>query len=535
MYIWFRLYRLEPTVRRTILRYQLTKEQKLALDEVWRDPCWDSRLPSTYPGSNLDEEAALGPSTRCSSMTSMSAWSVESTDSLLSTRGSDHSSQQGIETMAASSMMTSTGTKIAVSSSVEDGEFIDLGLDDWPVSDDSDDSLKIPSPRYTELAREALGGRRVWGHSHQPDASATMAEKMADIIGKLSFYMCCEEFIDGQSSTTMLVYFCGVLGISSDGLTFDRPRNYTPKLSAMIHSARLICLEAILPRHPHVHINWEARPRTGQLTRLNRMRKRFMCLSCQAPLGELLSLRTYGRAFSRTDGPSFRVRWSDDAQTVSWANGKLCMSDFRSFAQRSIELARTLLDQMMYGLRPRFDMNSLHDEMSVVKHGYSFVQDPRNNLSTKYLELSSQACLDPESGLMSGESWKSKAVRHYLDQNDKLLKQLGLILYLTGGQAPRSTELFSIECENGPTTSRGIYIHDGALCYVTRHSKSRRTTNQEFQVARYLPPCASQVFVEYLVYVRPFVAMLSVSARTKLAAFCFTIRVVRVLRGRPIF
>jgi hypothetical protein len=157
--------------------------------------------------------------------------------------------------MAASSMMTSTGTKIAVSSSVEDGEFIDLGLDDWPVSDNSDDSLKIPSPRDTELAREALGGRRVWGHSHQPDASATMAEKMADIIGKLSFYMCCEEFIDGQSSTTMLVYFCGVLGISSDGLTFDRLRNYTPKLSAMIHSARLICLKAILPRHPHVHIN----------------------------------------------------------------------------------------------------------------------------------------------------------------------------------------------------------------------------------------------------------------------------------------
>ena len=78
---------------------------------------------------------------------------------------------------------------------------------------------------------------------------------------------------------------------------------------------------------------------------------------------------------------------------------------------------------------------------------------------------------------MSGESWKSKAVRHYLDQNDKLLKQLGLILHLTRGQAPRSTELFSIECENGPTTSRGIYIHDGALCYVTRHSKSRRTTN----------------------------------------------------------
>jgi hypothetical protein len=77
----------------------------------------------------------------------MGAWSVESTDPLLSTRGSDHSSQQGIETMAAPSMMTSTGTKIAVSSSVEDGKSIDLGLDYWPVSDDSDDSLKTSELR----------------------------------------------------------------------------------------------------------------------------------------------------------------------------------------------------------------------------------------------------------------------------------------------------------------------------------------------------------------------------------------------------
>jgi hypothetical protein len=92
--------------------------------------------------------------------------------------------------------MTSTGTKIAVSSFVEDGKFIDLDLDDWLVSDDSDDSLNILSLRDTELAREALGGRRVWGHSHQPDAGATMAEKMADIVGKLLFYMCCEEFVD---------------------------------------------------------------------------------------------------------------------------------------------------------------------------------------------------------------------------------------------------------------------------------------------------------------------------------------------------
>ena len=135
----------------------------------------------------------------------------------------------------------------------------------------------------------------------------------------------------------------------------------------------------------------------------------------------------------------------------------------------------------MYRLRPILDLSRLRDDMSVTKQGYSFVQDSRNNLATKYLELSSQACLDSENGLMSGESWNLKAVRHYLDQDHELLKQLSLIMYLSRGQAPRSIELFSIECKNGPATLRGLYIHNGALCYVTRYSKSRRITNEEFK------------------------------------------------------
>lgn len=500
LYFCFRLYRLDPTARRSILRYELTEEQRIALDKVWRDPCWTARPLGEYYNDHVEEEAELESSTRCSSMTSTSSWSAES--AILSTSGGDSES----EIVPAGSCKASKKTVRTASGLVEDDEFIDLGLNDWPVCEGSDDSLECLSPRATKIVKDQTGKKAGW-RRHQ-DTDDTVQERMADIVGNLSYSLCCEEFIDGQSSTTMLVYFCAVLGISNDGSTFDRPRNYTPKLSAMIHSARLICLEAALPRHQHSHIGWDARPRTGQLEKLNRIRERFMCLGSQAPLGELLSLRSYGRAFSRTDGPSFRVRWSDDGETVSWADGKLCLSDFRSFAQHSIDSADALLHEMMYGMRPRLDLSRLHDDMSVTKQGYSFVQDPRNSLAMKYLELSSQACLDSGNGLMSGESWNSKAVRHYLDRDHELLKQLGLIMYLSGGQAPRSTELFSIECENGPATSRGLYIYDGALCYVIRHSKSRRTTNEEFQVARYLPPCAGQLLVAYLVYIRPFVAML---------------------------
>jgi hypothetical protein len=98
-----------------------------------------------------------------------------------------------------------------------------------------------------------------------------------------------------------------------------------------------------------------------------------------------------------------------------------------------VDSADALLCEVMYGLRVIFDLSRLRNDMSVTKQGYSFVQDSRNNLATKYLELSSQACLDSENGLMSEENWNLKAVRHYLDQDHELLRQLGLIMYLGRG------------------------------------------------------------------------------------------------------
>lgn len=410
LYFCFRLYRLDPAAHRTILRHELTEEQSIALGKVWSDPCWTEGPSGEQFNGHVESDVELEPSTRCSSMTSMTSMtsmrspSADSASLILMGKAGEPESK-----------IVLTGPCRAFDHSVSELEnkddFIDLGLDDWPICEDSDDSIRSLPQRAT--LRDRTGS--VIARRCDQGQDDIAQERMANILGELSHSLCCEEFVDGRSSTTILVYFCAVLGISNDGSTFDRPRNYTPKLSAMIHSARLVCLGAALPRHNHSHVGWSARPRNGQLDELNRVRERFMCIGSQAPLGELLSLRSYGRAFSRTDGPSFRVRWSDDGETVSWADGKLCLREFRSFAKRAMDSADELLRVMMYGMRPRFDLTRFRDDMSATKQGYSFVQDPRNNLAMKYLDLSSQACLDSENGLMSGESWNLKAVRNYLD------------------------------------------------------------------------------------------------------------------------
>jgi hypothetical protein len=76
-------------------------------------------------------------------------------------------------------------------------------------------------------------------------------------------------------------------------------------------------LESTLPQYAHDYIGWTAWPRYGQLDLLNRVRRNKMCSGLQAPMSELLSLRSYGRAISRSDGPSFRVNWHEDDQVVS--------------------------------------------------------------------------------------------------------------------------------------------------------------------------------------------------------------------------
>ena len=387
------------------------------------------------------------------------------------------------------------------------------GTDDSDGASSSDESVETSSLQSCGLPRQPRPEPREKWNSLQTvgcvSTNAPANNPLADAAGEFFAFLCTEEFVESQSSSALLVYFCGTLGFSPDGLRFERPRNYAPKLSGMIYCVRLCLLEVTLPRFAHSSATWGARPRSGHLKRLNPIRERFLCNGCQAAMGELLSLRACGRAFSRADGPSFRVRWSEDSETVSWDDGQISMDQFRRLGQvvlRSVEESVTCL---MYGLTPRIRLEDFRDQWSNQTPGYSFVSDPANNLASAYLSLSSRVCLDPVSGVVTGDRWDLDAVRRYLQEEERLLLQLLLLMTLRGGQAPRTPELTSLECFNGPSTSRGVYVDGGSIAYITRHWKPRQSTNQEFHVARYLPRADSAVIARYLAYIRPFANMLS--------------------------
>lgn len=297
--------------------------------------------------------------------------------------------------------------------------------------------------------------------------------------------------------------------MSRDGTTFRRARDYTPFLSALIHQQRLLFLEWALPYRAYSHLRRRARPARGHLSLLNRVRRRFMCFGCLTPIAEFTSLRAYGREICRTDGPSFRVRWSEDGQTVYFNDTSVQMTEFQALGHRMLDNAAALCRRLMFSWAPSVRLNHIKDNLYNTHQGHSFIQHPGNRLSNAYLQLSTRACTAPEDGLMHGDQWDLPIVLRYLSASESLLWLLIYIIFTLGGQGPQGTEFFTLQHSNSASSERGIYVYNGYLVYITHHHKAKVSTNNEFHIVRYLPHRAGELLYYYLVYIRPFTDMLN--------------------------
>lgn len=94
-------------------------------------------------------------------------------------------------------------------------------------------------------------------------------------------------------------------------------------------------------------------------------------------MGKLLSLRSYGRAISRSDGPTFRFQWSEDSETVTWDAGKdvrtLEMNQLRQLGRGAWASATKSMARLMHGLTPTLKVGNIRDTLSNNARGYSFV------------------------------------------------------------------------------------------------------------------------------------------------------------------
>jgi hypothetical protein len=334
-------------------------------------------------------------------------------------------------------------------------------------------------------------------------------DALLELAFQLSIDFSIEPFIDGQPSSSLLVFFSGILGFSADARTFLPAKQFTTCLSGLIYVQRLLFLEYALPYKAYTYLRIPRRSWFRQHKKLNSIRESYMIAGSPTPLEEWQNLRDFGRRIAQADTPAVFIRWSDDGQTLFHGDKfSLGMQGFQDLARHFLFKAEGLCKDLMFGLKPAIDLAKVKDDLSNVQSGFSFVQHPGNCIAKLYLELSRKACTNGGNGLFQKGGWDWKAIFLYWKRGEQLLEMLMCLLYMLGGQVPRGPELFSIEYQNGPLTERGIYVYNGYMVYVIRHHKAKRSTNREFNVARFLPIQVGHILYKYLVYIRPLIEML---------------------------
>ncbi|KAF4473733.1 ATP-dependent DNA helicase tlh1 [Colletotrichum fructicola Nara gc5] len=459
-----RLWRLPLGTRLSQCRRSLTIAQSCALDALWSDELWNTPRP--------DDAAAAASPARSGAVLAHG----EAADA------------DGRRVLHRTTRMRARGIPSHRASNSPAGGDLSDDESDRSAAETDDESdfedLDANASSHTDTTEDGWATDATASPPPFPDwspAGGYFSSALEDLTLRLLYFLMTEEFEDGQSKSTLLVYFGGVLGLTSDGSGFRRPGNYTASLSAFIYCARLVVVEVLLPRTSHDYVSYPARPRSGQLDILNRVRRETI----------------------------FRFDWSDDGQTISWDDGRLSLQQFRSLAHKMVETVAAAVERLMYGWHPVFDLSKTKDRMVNTHQGYSFVSEPANGLQEAYLDLSQRACLSKIDGLLSKDGWVVRRVQRYINDSEALLSALFALIHLTGGQAARGSELTSVQYQNGTSTPRGVYIHSGALVLITRHHKTRHTTNNEFQVARFLPTAVGRLLYLYLVYIRPFTSMLT--------------------------
>lgn len=458
----FRAYRLTPAVQRNEAGVPLTKEQLLACQSIWDHADLESRtLSAREISESLDGELCDDD------------WQEE-----------DFEDQE--------------------SSSDSEGEDEDVSLEDAQLKG---------AAGCGRVGRGSGDSAPALSFPHEEPVSdmvyATRAGLDELVFGLLVMF-CKQKVCGGDPSRTILVYFAGILGFAQDRSGFRPPRTYTSYLAALLYVQRLLFLEYAIPEKGYASLNIPARGDRDRLTRLQNVRKEYMVCGAESPFEELFSLLCYGKKIAANSTPPFFLHWSDDAETVTVSDEcSISMEDFKRLPKGLITQAEQVCGELLYHLAPTDRLDAIRDNLTQTKSGFSFVHHSANELSNEYLRLCNRACTGSSAGLILHGKWDFGLVHGYLKKEEQFLEILAVLMHITGGGLPRSPDVLHLRCENTGSVERGIYVQDGLLFYLTRSHKAKRSTNMEFFVARFLPRAVSRLLFYYLVYIRPFVDMLS--------------------------
>ena len=323
--------------------------------------------------------------------------------------------------------------------------------------------------------------------------------------------------LKGDIYESAVVGFLAVLGLDPQQQTFRNPYSYTSYLSGLVKIAQMLVAEQAVRVAESGSV---AHPTDA----LDDMRARFLLYGAQVPFGWIARLRAYGKKVQNSTTSLGYIYWSDDEQTLTYRDLTLTMTGLRDFVRIQVELAQQSLEELFLlheeetrgDVVPAFNLYDLQDDPVNNRRGWNFLQHPANaralpSTGKRWLldrVLSTDWLRDEFLEVRSSDSevtWRSSAVDQYLEQADRFLEQLLLLIHITGGQPGRATELLGLRHSNTVQgCHRNIFIEHGLVSTVTSYHKGYSVSNSTKIIHRYLPEPVGELLVYYLWLVLPF-------------------------------
>ncbi|KAK4984678.1 hypothetical protein LTR66_008410 [Elasticomyces elasticus] len=106
--------------------------------------------------------------------------------------------------------------------------------------------------------------------------------------------------------------------------------------------------------------------------------------------------------------------------------------------------------------------------------------------------------------------WNEKAVEGYLRKVKKFKEELIVLVHMTTGAPARSTELVSIQGQNGKDarSHRGVFVDNGLVAFVTAYHKGFSASQSMKIIHRFMPSEVGELVVYLLWLIEPFVRVL---------------------------
>jgi hypothetical protein len=336
-----RMYRMAEHRRREVMDVKIKADISTQLDRIWEHSVWN----------HID--------------ISKGTWPIrEDQGSAFSERYHDGRSSDIIPQQAPVSSQRADRGEDAED---EDEEIDDNGnVEAWELEDEEDEDEEDgedavsdyddDSGYYGDAGENRAGTPHNLSPGVSGDSTTSTSREFLEDLFHLCILLSTEPFLDGQPSSTLLIYFSGILGFSTDGQRFQLARQYCTKLSAMIYIQRMLLLERALPLREYSSIGIPQRQEAKAFDSLDEVRTKYMILGSQHPLAELISLRDFGRNAARNEPPTTLFHWSNDGETISHTAIQVTMDNFRRLPDHFITQAEASCDGLMFGIQPDINL-----------------------------------------------------------------------------------------------------------------------------------------------------------------------------------